>query len=57
MPSNKNININYTSREFDSIKEDLINYAKKYYPNKFKDFNEGDIIEVYEIKEIKRSLK
>ena len=41
MPSNKNININYTSREFDSIKEDLINYAKKYYPNKFKDFNEG----------------
>lgn len=33
--------IKYTSREFDSIKEDLIDYAKRYYPNTFKDFNEA----------------
>jgi hypothetical protein len=33
--------INYTSREFESIKNDLLNYAKRYYPNSFKDFNEA----------------
>ena len=32
--------IKYTSRDFDSIKEDLVDYAKRYYPNTFKDFNE-----------------
>jgi restriction endonuclease S subunit len=38
MPKSKNINIKYTSREFDSIKEDLVNYAKRYYPDSYKDF-------------------
>ena len=33
--------ISYTSRDFDSIKEDLVNYAKRYYPNTFQDFNEA----------------
>lgn len=33
--------INYTSRDFDSIRNDLLNYVKKYYPNDFKDFNEA----------------
>jgi len=33
--------INYTSRNFDSIRRDLENYAKRYYPNTFKDFNEA----------------
>ena len=33
--------INYTSRDFDTIKEDLVNYAKRYYPNTFQDFNEA----------------
>ena len=33
--------INYTSRDFDSIKDSLINYAKKYYPNTSNDFNEA----------------
>jgi hypothetical protein len=41
MPSGKNLNIKYTNREFDSIKEDLVSYAKKYYPDQYKDFNEG----------------
>ena len=33
--------INYTSRDFDSIKQDLVDYAKRYYPNSYKDFNEA----------------
>ena len=33
--------INYTSRDFNSIKQDLINYAKIYYPNTYKDFNDA----------------
>ena len=33
--------IKYTSREFDSIKNDLIEHAKRYYPDTFKDFNEA----------------
>ena len=39
--SKKIPNIKYTSRDFDSIKTDLLNYAKKYYPNNFQDFNES----------------
>ena len=37
----KNIPINYTSRDFASIREDLIQYARRYYPNTFQDFNEA----------------
>lgn len=33
--------IKYTSRDFDTIKEDLVDYAKRYYPNTYKDFNEA----------------
>jgi hypothetical protein len=33
--------ISYTSREFNSIKEDLVNYAQRYYASTFKDFNEA----------------
>ena len=33
--------ISYTNRDFASIKEDLINYAKVYYPNTYKDFNDA----------------
>lgn len=39
MPKRKNINIKYTSREFDSIKEDLIDHAKRYYPDTYRDFS------------------
>ncbi len=30
--------IDYTSRDFNSIKSDLVNYARKYYPETFRDF-------------------
>ncbi len=33
--------IKYTSRDFDSIKRDLVEYAKRYYPDTFRDFNEA----------------
>tara|TARA_R100001082_G_scaffold74016_2_gene42688 strand:- start:521 stop:2317 length:1797 start_codon:yes stop_codon:yes gene_type:complete len=41
MPKNKNITIKYTSRDFDSIKEDLVDYAKRYYPDSYKDFTDA----------------
>jgi len=40
MPSRKTP-IKYTSREFDSIRRDLVEHAKRYYPDTFKDFNEA----------------
>ena len=33
--------IDYTSRDFNSIRSDLIDYAKRYYPNTFQDFSEA----------------
>ena len=42
--SNKKVRavaIKYTSREFDSIKKDLIDYIKRYYPDTYRDFNEA----------------
>ena len=33
--------INYTSRDFDSIRNDLITHVKRYYPNVYQDFNEA----------------
>jgi len=33
--------IDYTSRDFDSIRKDLENYAKRYYPDTYKDFNKA----------------
>jgi hypothetical protein len=41
MPKNKNIPIKYTNRDFDTIKQDLIDYAKRYYPDTYKDFSEA----------------
>jgi hypothetical protein len=37
----KNVPIKYTSRDFGSIKQDLVAHAKRYYPDTFKDFNEA----------------
>jgi len=33
--------IKYTSRDFQSIKRDLIDHAKRYYPENYNDFNES----------------
>ena len=33
-------NINYTSKDFSTIKADLIQYTKAYFPDTYKDFNE-----------------
>ena len=33
--------IKYTSREYETIKNDLVAYAKRYYPTTFQDFNEA----------------
>ena len=41
MPKNKNIMIKYTSRDFESIKSDLIEYTKRYYPDGYRDFSEA----------------
>ena len=33
-------NINYTSKDFSTIKADLVEYTKAYFPDTYKDFNE-----------------
>jgi len=33
--------INYTSKNFDSIKQDLVEHAKRYYPNSYNDFSDS----------------
>lgn len=33
--------IDYTSRDFATIRRDLENFAKRYYPNSYKDFNQA----------------
>ena len=40
MSSNR-VPIKYTSRDFESIKRDLVDYAKRYYPDTFRDFSEA----------------
>lgn len=39
--SKKTFPINYTSRDFDSIREELIEYIKKYYPDTYQDFSDA----------------
>ena len=41
MPKKKIVPIKYTSRDFESIKEDLIDHAKRYYPTKINDFSKA----------------
>ena len=41
MPSPQKPPIKYTSRDFDSIRNDLIEHAKRYYSSTFQDFNEA----------------
>ena len=37
----KLVPIKYTNRDFDSIKKGLVEHARRYYPDTFKDFNEA----------------
>ena len=39
--SKKIVPIDYTSRDFDSIRKSLIEHAKRYYPTTYKDFNKA----------------
>lgn len=41
MQNKKLVPIKYTARDFNSIKSELVEYAKKYYPDTFKDFNQA----------------
>ena len=38
--NNLNTNVNYLNKDFASLKNTLINYAKSYFPDTYKDFNE-----------------
>jgi len=37
----KTVPIKYTARDFETIKHELVQYAKRYYPDSYKDFNEA----------------
>ena len=39
--SNKKPSIDYTSRDYTSIREDLMGHVKRYYSDIYKDFNEA----------------
>ena len=36
----KESNVNYLNKDFNQFKNSLINYARSYFPNSYKDFNE-----------------
>ena len=36
-----NRDINYLSKDFDSIKADLVDYVKRHFPNEWRDFNDA----------------
>lgn len=46
MAKGKNIPIKYTSRDFNSIKQELINYTKRYYPDSYNDFSDSSFGEI-----------
>ncbi len=39
--NNRNLPINYTNREFESIRADLMEIAERFYPDTFQDFSEA----------------
>ena len=39
--SKKTVPIKYTSRDFETIKRDLLEHVKRYYPDNYKDFSEN----------------
>jgi len=43
MSKQKKTPIKYTSRDFDTIRQDLIEHAKRFYPDEWKDFSKSTI--------------
>ena len=41
MPVTSNRDINYLSKDFDSIKADLMDYVKRHFPSDWRDFNDA----------------
>lgn len=41
MTIRKNINISYDARDYESIKNSLLQHIKRYYSNSYKDFSEA----------------
>lgn len=39
--SQKGNGVDYTDRDFDAIRQDLLEYVKRYYPETFQDFNQA----------------
>jgi hypothetical protein len=62
--------INYVGKDFDSFKQNLIDYTKTYFPNSYSDFNEaspgmvfieqaaalGDVLSFYQDAQLKESM-
>jgi hypothetical protein len=73
-PTNKNWgsnkSINYIGKDFATLKENLIDFTKTYFPNQYSDFNEaspgmvfveqaaaiGDILSFYQDVQLKESM-
>lgn len=65
-----NRNINYVGKDFATLKENLIEYTKTYFPNTYSDFNEaspgmvfieqaaaiGDVLSFYQDTQLKESM-
>jgi hypothetical protein len=65
-----NKSINYVGKDFDTLRQNLIEYAKTYYPDTYSDFNEsspgmifiemaayvGDVLSYYQDAQLKESL-
>ena len=63
-------NINYVGKDFDTLRQNLIDYSKTYFPNTYADFNEsspgmvfiemasyiGDVLSFYQDSQLKESL-
>ena len=41
MTNKKKVAINYTNRDYESIRDDLTQIAERFYPDTFQDFSEG----------------
>lgn len=42
-----NRNISYTTRDFQGIRTELLNYVRTYYPELIQDFNDASVFSVF----------